>query len=301
MTEGIWAKSILASEHSITGKRLDTILCRMPRCILAEFNTHRAFSRNAASSRAIPVSKMMAQIENDPFIPVKWTKNEPGMQGYEELESYDAAEAKSHWCDGRWHALEQAKKLNALGAHKQVINRLLEPWMWTIVLVTATEWENFFALRDHPAAEPHMQLLAQAIYRARMEANRKLLEPGQWHLPFIHQTEWHEWVLGDGVTAEEELRKLKLDGMDVLKILSVARCASTSYKTVDGFDMTLDRAQKIYDSLLSDPLHASPFEHAAQADKVVNDDWGMGGYLYYGEHRNFIGFRQLRAQIEAKV
>jgi hypothetical protein len=282
MTTGIWAKSILASEHSITGKRLDTFLVRMPRCILAEWNTHRVFSRNAASSRAIPVHKMIKQVMNDPFIPVKWTKNQPGMQGYEELSGTSLDAAKTIWFDALYDALDSAKKLAAIRVHKQIVNRLLEPWMFTIVCVSATEWDNFFALRNHHAAEPHIQLVAQAIFRAREEAEVQILKPGEWHLPWI--------------TIEDK----KFFNLDNQKIISVARSASTSYKTIDDFKMTPDKALNIYNKMMGPPIHASPFEHCACADEVNIKD-NIEWWAHPEEHRNFIGFRQLRAQIEAVV
>lgn len=163
--------------------------------------------------------------------------------------------------------------------------------MWTIVLISATEWDNFFKLRNHPAAEPHMQILAQKIWETRENAQVQTLEPGQWHLPFITQDEWMLQVPQEGrkpVTVAEHLIKL-----------SVARCASTSYKTVDGFDMTLEKAKAIYDSLSGPPLHASPFEHVAQADFASHEiRHDQPVYGHPKEHRNFIGFRQFRAQIE---
>lgn len=286
MTSGIWAKSILTSKHSITAKQIDTLLVRMPRCILAEFNTHWVFSHNAASSRAIPISKMIEQVEKDPFIPMKWTKNEPGMQGYEV--HHDPQLCELIWLRRRDEAVAEAKHLSSIGLHKQIVNRLLEPWMWTINVVTATEWDNFFKLRDHPAAEPHMQLLAKAMKQARNEAKVVTVRPGEfgWHLPFITMADFNE---------QAKVVKTVQEQFHNLKVLSVARCVSTSYKIVNGFDITFEKAREIYTKLSGPPAHASPFEHVAQADEYNS------GYKYDhpSEHRNFIGFRQLRAQIEA--
>lgn len=285
---GIWAKSILASRHAATGSRLDTMLLRMPRCILAEFNTHRALSRNAASSRAIPVEKLIQQVLDDPFVPMKWTKNQPGMQGYEECNEFIRTltgewSREDFWLSSRDSAVSRASRYYEAGYHKQIVNRLLEPFMWVIVLASGTDagWNNFLKLRDHEAAEPHMQMLAQAVRKARDEAKTQILEPGEWHLPFI---QWSDGVVRPGM----------LDW----HMLSVARCASTSYKTTDGFDMTMERAQSIWDKLKSEPLHASPFEHVAQADFTYR----TGLVVKYDkpqDHRNFDGFRQLRADVEA--
>lgn len=276
----ITATPILSSMHAVTGDRLDTLLLRYPRCIHSEFMTHRVFSRNAASSRAIPVAKLIADVEADPFVPLVWTKNEPGMQGREPLDANAEYLARNAWDDARSDAISHAKHLAAVGAHKQIVNRILEPYAHITVVVSSTTWANFLALRDHPDAEPHIQILAREVRKARDNAPIQFLEPGQWHMPFL--------------SIDEEM---SLDGSDRLA-LSVARCASTSYKTVDGFDMTLDRAREIYEKLAAaDPMHASPFEHVAQADDLAL------GYLYVNEeqHRNFTGFRQLRAIVETKL
>lgn len=293
---GIWAKSVLASRHAVTGARLDTLLIRAPRILLAEMNTHRAISKNTASSRAIPIAKMIDQVMNDPFVPEVWTKNQPGMQGYELLSEALEEQAQTRWLLARDEAVRQAEWMVEIGCHKQIVNRLLEPFMWTLACWSGTEWDNFFALRDHPAAEPHIQILAKAIRKARDEAEVQVLEPGDWHLPFADGSD--NWNM---VRYHEGSAGLDWAGiLERVKVLSVARCASTSYLTVEGGEMTLERAQKIYDSLSGPPLHASPYEHVAQADHVMSADFPSDGPMYVSEHdhRNFIGFRQLRAQIE---
>lgn len=273
----ISAKSILSSMHAVTGDRLDTLLLRYPRWIHAEFMTHRVFSRNAASSRAIPVMKLIEDVINDPAMPLVWTKNEPGMQGYEELEYREKTVCKLAWERAMNAAIKEARFQMDFGAHKQIINRLLEPFVHITVVVTATQWSNFLSLRDHPAAEPHIRMLARAVRQAMEGAEVKILAPGEWHIPFV---DWRE-------------RKHLL--IDEALALSVARCASTSYKTVDGFDMTLARAQEIVEKLrTADPIHASPFEHVAQADEI---NFALQ-WAHADEHRNFVGFRQLRAIIE---
>jgi hypothetical protein len=274
----ISATSILASRHAVTGDRLDTLLLRYPLVIHAEFMTHRVFSRNAASARAIPVAKLIADVENDPFVPLVWTKNEKGMQGREELIDVALSNAKWDWMAAKYHAVAQAKKLADTGAHKQIVNRLLAPFAHITVVVSSTDWSGFLAQRDHADAEPHMQMLAREIRKALDDPQLQVLAPGEWHLPFIDPKEFNP------------------HDMEGMKRLSVARCASTSYKTVDGFDMDLARAQEIYDKLrTADPVHASPFEHVAQADAYYKP---RKTYLNIEQHRNFRGFRQLRAMIE---
>lgn len=296
----ISAKTILRSRNAAApDKILSTLLLRYPCFIHAEFMTHRAFSRNAASSRAIPVKKIIDDILADTAMPIHWGKNQKGMQAAEECDTmiglYTGPEHGGNgvwpysremaWLKARDQAIEIARAFDAAGYHKQVVNRLLEPFMHITVLVSATEWSNFLELRDHPDAEPHIQMLAHDIRRElEDDSTIKTLHPGEWHLPFL---------------SEEERIWLE-DDLKAAKKLSVARCASTSYKTVDGFDMDLDRAVWIYDKLVtSKPIHASPLEHVAQVD-----DWN--GYATtpkpYGwqrpdQHGNFVGFRQLRHMV----
>lgn len=291
----ISATSILASRHAITGDRLDTLVLQMPRIILAEANTHRALSKNTSSTRAIPTKRLIEQVATDPFIPLHWGAAQKGMQAYEEIA--DAAGCEKTWLKARDRAVKSAEELLALGLHKQVVGRVLEPWMWVTTVATGSDyaWDNFFALRDHPDAEPHIQLLAQAIRKARDEAVVQSLEPGEWHVPFVDPSKAPIYT----VAPTDPLKNL-------LKI-SVACCASVSYKTVEGFDMTQERAEAIYDKLFGPPLHASPFEHAAQADwRLKRPVYLPGGLLIdtvhewanETQHRNFRGFRQLRALIE---
>ena len=272
----IIAKSILASRNALDlSKRIDTLLLRYPRCIHAEFMTHRVFSRNAASSRAIPVKKLIQDVINDPFVPLYWGENQKGMQAGEEINTQvwlkdHSLTREEAWEKAMWAAIHMAEAFDKAGYHKQIINRLLEPFSHITVVVTSTQWSNFLALRDHPDAEPHIQILAKRIREALDGAQVEILNPGVWHLPFVSPEEHFEY------TTEQ------------LKILSVARCASTSYKTVDGFDMTLERASEIYEKLIGQsPMHASPFEHQAQADNGLdflstikwNDIHGLGGNL----------------------
>jgi thymidylate synthase ThyX len=139
---------IIADSIGPQGNRITTMVLTYPRIIHAEFMTHRMFSRNAASSRAIPASKMIKNIEEDPFIPVAWQKAHKGMQGIEYFtEEYDINIAKEHWLRAREYAITEARALTSLPATKQIANRLLEPFQWYTCIVTATEWENFFKLR----------------------------------------------------------------------------------------------------------------------------------------------------------
>ena len=299
----ISAKTILRSRNaSAPGKVLSTLLLRYPRFIHAEMMTHRVFSRNSASSRAIPVKKLIDDVVRDPAMPIFWGKNQPGMQAGEEHnepvwivsqdfdpENYCAPNdhkmtREAAWLVARDYAVSMATRFADAGYHKQIVNRLLEPFAHITVLISATEWSNFLELRDHPDAEPHIQMLAREI-RKCLERTDDIqdLEPGEWHMPFV----------GDVDDPSETLTTL-----DFIK-LSVARCASTSYRTTDGFDMTLERAAAIYDKLItSKPMHCSPAEHQAVADQRTAAPWGDAGRRLLWEnpeqHGNFEGFCQYR-------
>lgn len=296
----ISAKTILRSRNAAKpDKVLSTLLLRYPRFIHAELLTHRAFSRNAASSRAIPVKKMIYDILADTAMPIFWGKNQKGMQASEECDTdvyagfptlansyeYQYMPASEAWLTARDRALDIARGFDVAGYHKQVVNRLLEPFLHITVLVSATEWSNFLELRDHEDAEPHIRMLAQEI-RACLDDESTVdeLNPGEWHLPFV------------GVHRETQAGKPSLKEM--IK-LSVARCASTSFKTVDGFDMTLERAIEVHDKLVgSRPIHASPCEHVAKVDPY---DKEIGAWCNQDEHGNFIGFRQYRHMLSPTI
>ncbi len=240
-------------------------------------------SRNAASTRAIPTRKLIQQVMDDPFIPMTWGSNIPGMQAGAEVE--DIIHSKAAWLRGRDRAVKTAEELLDLGLHKQIVGRVLEPWMWTIVCVSATEWSNFLELRDHPDAEPHIQMLAREIRKCLDDEDTiQTLNPGEWHLPFTDY--------------DPKLGLSRLTQQDFIK-LSVSRAASTSYKTIDGFDMTLERAAAIYNKLItSKPMHSSPAEHQAMADQRTAAPWGDTSRQMFWEnpeqHGNFVGFRQYR-------
>lgn len=231
-------------KDSITqyGERLTTYVVTFPRLVLAEFNTHRQFSRSSASSRAIPVEKQIARLRDDPFFPVHWGKNQKGMQAEQELTAEEIREAELVWKDASSSAVTYARNLLELGVHKQITNRLLEPFMWHTVIVTATEWTNFFHLRDNKMAQPEIQKAAGMMSELYRASKPKLLGPNEWHLPF---EETHP------VYSTEERVKI-----------SVGRAARVSYLTHDGErDPHADIA--LADSLLKNG-HMAPWEHVAR-------------------------------------
>jgi hypothetical protein len=265
--------------------------------------THRVTSRNAASSRAIPVKKLIQDVVDDPFVPLHWGMNQKGMQGGDELTGDELSTAKNLWFAAANDALYRARDLAATNAHKQIVNRLLEPFAHITVVVSSTEWSNFLALRDHPAAEPHIQILAREVRKELdREDNIQILEPGDWHLPFVSV---EDALKLDRMYAAND--PLVPNPLQAAIKKSVACCASTSYKTVDGFDMTLEKAIELHDKLVgSAPLHASPAEHVAQADELCDERvFDYEGHWIGDEkswqkpelHGNFDGFIQYRKML----
>ena len=225
--------------------RLTTMQIRYPRVAHAEFMTHRVFSRNASSSRAIPVSKLIDEAEFDPALPMHIGKNQKGMQAHEEVSDSDADRFMDLWNESRLHAISTAKQMSQMGVHKQVVNRILEPYTHISVIVTSTTYSNFFALRTHKDAYPEIQALAGAmldVYRASKPVDRT----GGWHLPYVSEDD-----------------RSRFDISDLLK-MSVARCARVSYLKHDGGAPELSDDIRLH-NMLADSGHWSPFEHQATA------------------------------------
>lgn len=234
----ITAKCILATRSDPYGPTITTLQLRYPRFIHSELMTHRVFSRSASSSRAVPVSKIIQQVIDDPAMPVHWGANRPGMQATEEVD--DPEVAREVWLEAASDAVRSAKRLVFVGAHKQVVNRILEPFAHIDVVVTSTEWDNFFMLRDDDAADPTMRQLAIAMRQALESA---VVNESNYHLPYVR------------------LRELTdVEGL----MLSAARCARVSYQNHDGTDPDPMKDLELVDKLLS-MKHLSPFEHQAVA------------------------------------
>jgi len=200
--------------------------------------------------------------------------------------------------------VRMAEGFQNAGYHKQIVNRLLEPFAHITVLVSSTQWSNFIALRDHPDAEPHIQILAQKVKeQLDRDDNIQTLEAGHWHTPFVTDDDHeriHDHLFGVGYSGGYGPFEVELI-LDLARKLSVARCASTSYKTVDGFEMTIERAIDLHDKLVgAQPLHASPCEHVAQADEYRDGaKYGLfrEGWMNPNLHGNFEGFCQYRKML----
>jgi hypothetical protein len=260
-----FSAKVIADSIGPSGRRITTIVATYPRIIHSELLTHCALSRSSASSRAIPIEKMIQRVLEDPFIPDHIGKAQKGMQAEEELTGEAREKAIKMWLSARDSAVEHARGMMALEVAKQVTNRLLEPWMWITVIFTATDWNNLWALRCHKAAEPHFQTIARMM-RAAKEASVPLkLAAGEWHLPFIETEDRNAvWGLIDpSVRIHREPERAAHNAL--LVKIAVGRAARVSYLTHAGKrDIREDIA--LHDKLIvQDPPHAAPGEHVAQA------------------------------------
>lgn len=264
--------SIIA-DSLYNGNRLTTFVLKFPRIILSEFNTHRVISKNSASSRAIPFTKMVDSVTTNKFNPIGYQKNHSGMQGTEYFDGEELSRVEELWGTARDNAIKSAKDLYSMGVTKQLCNRILEPFAMHTVIATATEWENFFALRAHPDAEIHIADLAEKMLKKYNENKPNELEAGQWHIPF-----------GDNIDMER-LRTMGMTGSllanSKIKI-STARCARVSYMDFHGKD-DYESDMKLHDRLISSG-HWSPFEHCAQA---TNDNRFIGNLKGFIQYRKF--------------
>lgn len=244
---------ILADSISNKGHRLTTFEVTFPRIILAEVNTHTILSRNSASSRAIPVQKMLERAKNHPYIPLTWGKNQKGMSADADLDEHEANKSEYQWLKDRDHAIECVEKLLEIGVHKQLTNRLLEPFLWHTAIITATEYSNFFNLRNNPKAHPDIQLMAQLMQERYNASDPNNLRYDEWHLPLVAQEDWRD-VEAYGITGRA--------CEDAMVKISSARCARISYLTHDGKRDVMEDL-KLYGRLL-EPGHMSPFQHPAR-------------------------------------
>jgi len=254
---------------------------------------------------------MLLETTSIPFIPWHWGKNQKGMQASEECNELIVPQhwigdggltREQAWLQARDGAVDMAEGFMQAGYHKQIPNRLLEPFSWIDTLVTSTDWDNFLWLREHGDAEPHLQDLAALVHQAIEAAEIQKLEPGEWHLPYITQDD-----------SKEYKRRYESGDQDFnfLMKISAARCARISYKPFNG-DASYERELERYDSLVTaDRVHASPLEHQASPDMLcyiaIQEKPGKLGFrrewIDPKLHGNFDGYIQYRKTIpnEAKM
>jgi len=273
-----YGAKIIADSVNPSGDRLTTFELAYPRFVHAELMTHRLFSRNSASSRAIPTVKLIDRVAVSPVEPKWWGKNQSGMQARQELEGRELNEAKMLWLLARDNAVNFAMQLMQRGLHKQIVNRLIEPWMFITVIVSATEYDNWFHLRDDPDAQPEIAWVASEMRKLYDASMPEALDVGDWHTPYVvtDDPEHHLYVSPNEA------------GNDPLFLpkISSARCARVSYLTHDG-KRDLGKDIELHDRLIENG-HMSPFEHTAEA---AEDSERFG---------NFFGWRQYRKLIKGE-
>jgi len=289
-TNNITAKVV---QDSIANNvRITTLELEYPRFIHAEVLTHRQFSRNSASSRAVPVDDMIQLVSANPAEPVFWGRAQQGMQAREEVD--DSSVAITYWNAARYSALDYAETLKGLGLHKQIVNRITEPFQMIRVVVTATEFDNFFELRDHEDAQPEIRTLAKAMGKAFLSSKPMQLHAGDWHVPYVtrEQDESGQVFYGDDTVLDRASARL----------ISASCCAQVSYRLADK---SLEKAERIAKRLLqARPWHASPFEHQAtpmRSGSFLDIERGVThmdiqNQLWSANFRSWIQHRQLLEQ-----
>jgi len=272
--------------------RLTTITQKYPRFIHSENLTHRDRARNSASSRAIPWSRMREMVVTQPVKVIGWTLEQKGMSGGDEIPEVLRELADGLWLSGRDSAVSIADKLYNIGdyykevtgdgkfegvkIHKSLVNRIVEPWMWITVVMTATEWKNYYRLRRHKDAEPHFRLLADLTFEAMERSTPTIVDRDGWHLPFVD--------FDTIVEAAELSQTLNLNSFELLKRVSVARVARVSYLTHDG-KRDVAKDLELFDKLVqgSGFGHWSPHEHIARA--VGDKSYRSGPFRGWHQYR----------------
>lgn len=282
---------IVADSISPSGVRITTFCLEYPRIIHSELMTHRLLSRNAMSSRAIPIKKMIEQVQQNPAMPVKFGKNQPGMQdaGEHSAQLGDGYSAEEWWKLAGLSAARFAAEFADAGYHKQIANRLLEPYQRMKTVVTATDWNNFFWLRVDPDADPTIYELAKAMKEASDNSIPDPLEPGQWHTPYVDHVygfediDDKECAVFEGYCVLDEENKPVMLTLKEALAISASCCAQVSYRVLNT---SKEKALDIYEKLVSgNKVHASPFEHQAtpmtEYREIENSDYLTIGHINF--------------------
>jgi thymidylate synthase ThyX len=314
MSEHIKAE-IIADSVNPHGDRLTTFVLDYPRFVHAEVMTHRVFSKNAASSRAIPIEKMIEQVMDNPAMPVWWGKNQSGMQSKEELDNTSAVhepfdildssgdcdfrgksvyknlttkeKAQEIWLQARNKAIEYVRELNKLGLHKQIANRILEPWFNIRIVLSGTEFQNFFALRAHPDAQPEFQNLTYKMLEQYNHSNPKQLKTGEWHIPFgdqFDEQKLSQMIVKPAMMSESDGERWNKEHLELVKKIAIARCARVSYLNYEGKDDYYADVKLCERLFGNSPKHLSPTEHVAEAQD--NSDF-IGNFKGFKQYRKF--------------
>lgn len=298
---------VVCDSISPEGHRLTTFQLRYPKFIHGEFMTHRQLSRNASSSRAVPTKKLIEEVRTDHLRagPVYWGTNKTGMQAGPEIDWDGRLLAMNTWAMAAQFAADSAEALLSINIHKQIANRLLEPFSHINVVATATEWDNFFGLRLHQDAQPEMRTLAEKMWEVRQASRPDECAPGQWHLPFC-TLEDPEVAELDAGPVRHFAKTTGVPTVEIARYVSVARCARVSYASFEtGKRSTVEEDLTLFKRLLgAQPLHASPAEHQATPDSFIHP---LSREVFQGEEKaewknrnqwgNFVGWRQYRKML----
>lgn len=275
------AKIILDS-ISPDGHRLTTFEVKYHRYMLPEMNTHRKFSRNTASSRAISYAKMRQSIIDDPAFPSSWRLEKKGMQGGELLSAEDQELAGERWLVARDQAIKVADELHGLGVHKSTVNRILEPFQYVTSIISATDFSGFFDQRCNPQAQDDIRIAAEAMRAAYDASTPRVAAYGVWHCPYITP---------EDIAQADEMKIYGPERQELFKQISVARCARVSYLTQDG-KREWDKDLILYNRLITAvPGHWSPAEHVATPENPATTE-------FFKTPGNFYGWTQLRHHLE---
>lgn len=253
---------ILADSVNPIGQRVTTVQIRLPLVVWPEFLTHRTFSRNARSNRAVPSRILIQEVLRNPFVPEFWGRNKSGMQAGKELTGWRRWIARNAWLWARYPAIAAAWTMSRCGLHKQDSNRVLNPWQWIDAVVTGDEgaWQAFFALRCHPLADPKIHTIAEMIREGIEDSTPLHLTRGQWHLPYY--------------------RDQSETPMESTLWASAGACARVSYACFDGRHSDEDNAALGRRLAREKPAHASPLEHVLQASSIEKTQPGPVGGLW---------------------
>ncbi len=298
-------RAAVLAKSIANGITITTFLIDFPRFILAELNTHRAVSKNGASSRAIPVAQQIKRVQDNPVVPIHFGLNQAGMSADTEVDENTKSKGVYEWLFNANRSVVGAQILQGMGVHKQVVNRITEPYSFMRMVVTATEWDNFFWLRLHKDADPHIAELARVMLHAYQQTPAVVLTEDCWHTPFFAQGFWSPIVENaHGVTAQEAIEH------------SMSCCAQTSYRKLD---MSTEKTEAIVERLFNgERCHASPSEHIAQPmlfptadilsyspnvyeDPFTNREATHVDYLGNFWSNNFKGWHQYRQSIPNNV
>lgn len=247
-------------------KRIATFEIEYPRFILAEVNTHKMLSKNSSSSRAIPISSVIEMIKESPAMPIHWGKNQSGMQSDGEISREDIEAVRNLWRNAAEAACDYAEALQLYSLHKEVVNRILEPFQIMKTVITGTEWANMFYLRNHPDAQPEFQMLAAMMEKALEDSTPVILEYDEWHMPYYGEGFWKasDYAVNRRTGHGLEVVDRKHGGHTLREALMISSSCSAQVSFRKSDD-TLEKAERVFGMLnigsKEDPAHGSPTEH----------------------------------------